>query len=340
MATLTVGSNFGLRMDELTLSYLWDGEDLLTGRTLFRTRNDSVSFTDYQGFFLYHIFTDEVIGGDLTAINHYQRGSLAFSIRGLDVDMGRFLDWVDWDDIDIALAVMLGGADVITGGSAADTLEGFAGDDVLNGRGGADDLVGGTGNDRYYVDNAGDAVIELIGQGRDQVVASRSYALTLGSSIESLSASGAAGAIALTGNSFGQTITGNASANAIRGGGGADVLDGRLGQDVLTGGTGSDTFFFSTALGSTNVDGITDFYAPQDAIRLDDAVFTGLAAGALASGAFRIGTAAGDADDRIVYDKATGALSFDRDGLGGAAAVKFAQLVAGTSLSAADFFVV
>jgi Ca2+-binding RTX toxin-like protein len=340
MATLTVGANFGLRMDELTLSYLWDGEELLSGRTLLRTRNDPVSFTDYQGFFLYHIFTDEVIGGDLTAISHYQGGSLAFSFRGLDVDMGRFLDWVDWNDIDIALAVMLGGADAITGGRGADYLEGLGGDDVLNGRGGADDLVGGTGNDRYYVDNAGDAVIELIGQGRDLVIASRSYALTLGSSIEALSAAGSAGAIALTGNSFAQTITGNASANAIRGGGGADVLNGGLGRDALTGGMGADTFVFATALGSTNVDTITDFYAPQDAIRLDDSVFTGLAAGALASGAFRVGAAAADADDRIVYDKATGALSFDRDGLGGEGAVKFAQLIAGTSLSAADFFVV
>jgi serralysin len=340
MATLTVGANFGLRMDELTLSYLWDGEELLSGRTLLRTRNDSASFTDFQGFFLYHILTDEVIGGDLTAIKHYQLGSLAFSIVGLDVDMGRFLDWVDWDDSGLGLAVMLGGADAITGGSVSDYLEGFAGNHVLNGRGGADQLVGGSGNDKYYVDNAGDAVIELLGQGRDLVIASRSYALTSGSSIEGLSAAGSAGDIALTGNAFGQTITGNASANAIRGRGGADVLNGGLGNDALTGGTGADTYVFSTALGSTNVDTITDFYAPQDAIRLENAVFTGLAGGALAPGAFRIGTAASDADDRIVYDKASGALYFDSDGLGGADAIKFAQLVAGTSLSAADFFVV
>ena len=56
--------------------------------------------------------------------------------------------------------------------------------------------------------------------------------------------------------------------------------------------------------------------AGTDRIALDDAVFTGLGLGALNANAFVIGTAAADADDRIVYDSATGALSFDADGTG------------------------
>ena len=62
---------------------------------------------------------------------------------------------------------------------------------------------------------------------------------------------------------------------------------------------------------------------------LDDAVFTGLGLGTLGAGAFRTGSAAQDADDRIVYNQATGQLFFDADGNGAGAQVLFA-LVAGT----------
>jgi Ca2+-binding RTX toxin-like protein len=62
--------------------------------------------------------------------------------------------------------------------------------------------------------------------------------------------------------------------------------------------------------------------------------------GNLAAGAFRTGTAAQDGDDRIIYDPVTGALLFDMDGIGGAAAVQFATLNAGLNLSAADFQVI
>ena len=69
-------------------------------------------------------------------------------------------------------------------------------------------------------------------------------------------------------------------------------------------------------------------------------MFTGLAAGALPVGAFRLGTAAQDADDRILYESATGRLFFDADGVGGSAAVHFATLSPGLSLGAGDFAVI
>ena len=44
--------------------------------------------------------------------------------------------------------------------------------------------------------------------------------------------------------------------------------------------------------------------------------------------------------DRIVYDNTTGALLFDSDGVGGAAAVQFAELSTGLALTNLDFLVV
>ena len=59
----------------------------------------------------------------------------------------------------------------------------------------------------------------------------------------------------------------------------------------------------------------------DDTITLDNAVFNGLSLGALASGAFVRGASATQADDRIIYDPASGKLYFDADGAGRGAAV-------------------
>ena len=71
-----------------------------------------------------------------------------------------------------------------------------------------------------------------------------------------------------------------------------------------------------------------------------NAVFTRLAPGALSAAAFHTGAAAPDADDRIIYNKATGALFHEYDGTGDGAAVQFASVQAGLTLSADDFAVI
>jgi serralysin len=74
---------------------------------------------------------------------------------------------------------------------------------------------------------------------------------------------------------------------------------------------------------------------------LDHNVFTALASGGLPAGAFVVGTAAADADDRILYDTATGALFYDSDGTGAAAAIQFATLSSKPlTLAAGDFLVI
>ena len=120
-------------------------------------------------------------------------------------------------------------------------------------------------------------------------------------------------AVDLTGNGIVQTIVGNAGANILQGLGGDDYLQGRAGNDTLIGGAGEDKFLFNTALNAaTNVDTITDMTAGVDIIRLDDAFFAGIGpVGVLNADAFHIGAAAADAEDRIVYNSATGQLFFD-----------------------------
>jgi serralysin len=138
------------------------------------------------------------------------------------------------------------------------------------------------------------------------------------------------------------SLTGNTLANVLNGNAGANVITGWLGNDTLTGGAGNDIFQFNSALNaSTNVDTITDMNQNgNDTIQLENGIFTTLAAGALAAGAFRIGAVAADADDRIVYNSANGQLIYDSNGSAAGGATLFAILDTGLALTAADFFVV
>jgi Ca2+-binding RTX toxin-like protein len=226
-----------------------------------------------------------------------------------------------------------GGGSGIPPKASADghTLYGTNGADVFHGAGGHT-MIGYGGNDTYYVDRTSEKTNEAAGGGTDKVLASVSYALSPGSAIELLAAGNASGtkAMTLTGDSFAQTVQGNAGNNVINGG---------LGADVLTGNAGHDAFSFNTALGAGNVDKITDFNRSQDTFHLDHTVFAGLKPGGLPSAAFFAGTAAHDSSDHIIYNSATGALSFDSDGAGGAAQTQFATLSPHLALTAHSFYV-
>ncbi|BCH20393.1 cadherin domain-containing protein [Mesorhizobium sp. L-8-3] len=223
---------------------------------------------------------------------------------------------------------LTGSALVGVGNGLGNVITGNALANTLNGGAGADRLVGGAGNDTYHVDNARDVVVEVAGQGTDRVISSVSH--TLAAHVENLTLSGSA--VSGTGNTLNNVIVGTTGNNVLAGG---------WGNDTLTGGAGSDTFLFNTSLNRTsNVDRITDFNVAADTIRLDNAAFKGLAAGWLAAGAFHTGAAAADAQDRIIYNKATGAISFDADGSGSGAAIHFATVSAGLALTNADFFVI
>lgn len=126
-----------------------------------------------------------------------------------------------------------GGDNLLNGAWGNDLLIGGAGNDTFRDDGGADRMLGGSGDDIYFVDHGEDRIVEMQGQGNDQVEASVSFSLRAHSQhLETLYLTGADD---ISG-------TGNGQANTIRGNDGNNVLNGAWGNDHLIGGAGNDTF--------------------------------------------------------------------------------------------------
>jgi len=134
-----------------------------------------------------------------------------------------------------------------------------------------------------------------------------------------------------TGGAGNDTLIGNDAANSLSGGDG---------DDELSGGAGADRFVFDSLSG---VDSVLDFASAADLLAFDDAVFAQVGAeGPLAASALRQGAGAtqgGDADDRIVFDTATGNLYYDADGSDAAPSLQVAQLAGVSAIEASDIVV-
>ena len=129
--------------------------------------------------------------------------------------------------------------------------------------------------------------------------------------------------------------------DSLNGGSGNDWLEGNPGNDTLTGSGGQDTFVFANS-GAADADFLADFASNWDRIELDanSVAFAEIGAtGRFAANDVRFfaGTAAHDADDRIIYNAATGQIFYDADGNGAGAAQLIATLPAGRGVVAADF---
>jgi Ca2+-binding RTX toxin-like protein len=118
----------------------------------------------------------------------------------------------------------------------------------IDGQGGADTMAGGSGNDTYVVNDSGDSVLELSGQGTDWVFASSTF--TLQDNVEhlrqmevyeSISGDGRPVTVEITGSSLNFNGTGNLLNNSIAGNSGDNSLSGLGGADTITGGAGNDT---------------------------------------------------------------------------------------------------
>ncbi|VVN72227.1 calcium-binding protein [Pseudomonas fluorescens] len=153
------------------------------------------------------------------------------------------------------------------GNTLANIITGNSGDNKLDGWEGVDTLVGGAGNDQYNVDLTStnvleDKLIESANEGNDTVfvfggvVSTKVATITLGANLENLDLSNTNAGVKLN-------LVGNALDN---------VLTGNTSQNVFTGGLGSDTFKFDdlSQLGKTSAtwDIITDFKSGIDHIDL------------------------------------------------------------------------
>ena len=135
------------------------------------------------------------------------------------------------------------------------------------------------------------------------------------------------------GNDF---IEGGNGQDEIRGGSGRDILVGGRGNDLIETGGGADTIRFESA--REGIDTILDFTRNRDQFELVNAGFeNSLGVGTLSTNQFITGTAARTANHRIIYNRNTGDLWFDEDGVGGQAQIRLAELSNRTALSANDF---
>ncbi|MFG6455798.1 beta strand repeat-containing protein [Roseateles sp. BYS96W] len=122
------------------------------------------------------------------------------------------------------------------GNALANSILGNSGVNRIDGGAGADTMTGGAGNDVYFVDNAGDLIVENASEGTDAVYASVSY--TLATNVEN---------IYYVGRTAG-TITGNAAANALY----ASVYAGIT--TTMAGGAGDDLYYQQAdSLGNFNL---------------------------------------------------------------------------------------
>lgn len=254
---------------------------------------------DDGGLAVFDIYGSDVI----------DRYSATYSTNGYDIVIHDFV----YEDLG-ATVLSITGLDLYT---TIDDLDADAWFVSLNG-----------GNDTFYGNDFDDVIRG--GFGNDIVFAYDGDDIVYGD----------AGYDDLYGGAGDDDLYGGSGRDVLNGGSGSDYLSGGADLDSLTGGSGKDYFVFDTRPSASTTDRIRDFVVRDDTIMLDNRVFTKVGRdGWLSAGAFTTGASAKDSSDRVIYNSKSGALLYDPDGIGGAPAVKLAQLKAGLSLSKADFYI-
>ncbi len=217
---------------------------------------------------------------------------------------------------------------VLAGGGGNDVIQGRGGDDILAGGAGNDTLIGGTGDDDIRGGSGTDTVSYSSGGGGVRVD------LAAGTATD-----GSGGSDTLSGI---ETVRGSLSADVLLGNGQDNRIFGDVGADTMTGRGGADTFAYSDRVEFGDV--ITDFQTGVDRLEFARANIFPVAAdappaGALPAANFAVGAAPADADDRFIFNPATGVLSFDADGTGALLTVAVA-ILPGAAVAATDIFLV
>lgn len=254
-------------------------------------------------------------------------GTEHYSFSGLSMSVEDWAAAVEENDTTGLLTAALSGPDDITGGALADELFGFAGDDTIEGgagndtlRGdagnddldgglGADAMTGGDGDDIYKVDNVGDRVAEVTGEGNDLVLSWVTH--TLADHVERLSLMGDT-AINGTGNGENNILNGNTAANILNGGAGADTMAGGPGNDTYVVDRLGETVTEAADAGTDTVQSTVSFVLGDN---VDNLTLTGTAVSNGAGNALPntlIGNAAANAlDGRAGLDTMAGGAGND-----------------------------
>lgn len=249
----------------------------------------------------------------------------------------------------LGAAVIIPGSalpDALQGTQAGDSMFGYGGDDTLNGLGGNDTITGGDGDDKVSGGDGDDSIVGGDGAGNDSytggsgtdTVIYKSATKSINVNLNNGKASGAE--IGTDKLKAIEGVLGGRAGDKLIGNQGSNIIDGYYGKDKLIGGPGKDTFKFSTEIGKGNVDAIKDFRPKDDTILLDNSVFGELAVGGLTKSAFRIGKAAKDGDDRVIYDEVSGRLFFDPDGEEAGKAILFAKVTKNVDVTYKDFLII
>lgn len=239
-----------------------------------------------------------------------------------------------WGSID-GIVDLGGGNDTVHNNAHlyGDLVLGAGDDHVLNRAGKTlhNDVDFGSGEDRLVNDGTVLGNV-LTGAGADSVANSGTIAgsIDLGSGADEYDGTASATA---------SIVFGGSGDDTMRGGSGSDEFRGGAGADLMSGGGGNDFFAFDTKLAWSKGDRIVDFET-GDRILLDSKIFQGLEAGVLDAAAFAIGSKARTSETRILYNPENGALLFDADGAGGAAAAKFATIENLPALTASHILVI
>ena len=136
----------------------------------------------------------------------------------------------------------------------------------------------------------------------------------------------------------GDTLEGGAGDDRLIGGRGKDTLLGGEGGDEINGGPGKDNFVFADP---GKADRVLDFSRGEDSLLLDNAAWSGLGGeGGLKASAFKLGGKATDADNRILYNAATGVLKHDANGDESGGITTIARLDPNLKLGHQDFEII
>ena len=278
MAQLSGGTTVAIRMDQLDLRNLIDGDPIIQSPTTQMLDKGSGVTVTWRGIaFVYggpneeFGYVDRLVRGMLFQITQATGSDMLLFVDRLSTQLTKqFSQDVRASDSTTALGTLFVNDDNMQGTSFADFLNGYAGHDNLFGGDGADTLIGGAGNDHLYGQSANGG-----SDGADSISADDGSDYLQGNAGND-TLDGGAGADRIQGGQGNDNLRGVAGNDSINGNLGNDTLDGGDGNDSLRGGQGNDSL--TAGAGNDTLSGDLGIDSLRGAAGSDVYVFTGDAA--------------------------------------------------------------